>query len=109
MERMWEEENFLAYKMNGEILPPAHGYPLRIFLPGKFGMKQPKWVTRIELIREKYLGYWEKKGLVRRLRTCGARTLHRFEGRREIFGRKPRTHRLRAGTARGNPRRRGQL
>ncbi len=62
MERMWEEENFLAYKMNGEILPPAHGYPLRIFLPGKFGMKQPKWVTRIELIREKYLGYWEKKG-----------------------------------------------
>ena len=62
MARLWQEENFLAYQMNGEPLPPVHGYPVRIFLPGKFGMKQPKWITRIELVPEKYLGYWEEEG-----------------------------------------------
>jgi Oxidoreductase molybdopterin binding domain/Mo-co oxidoreductase dimerisation domain len=60
--RLWNEENFLAYKMNGEDLPPVHGYPMRIFIPGKFGMKQPKWVTRIKLVRDHYLGYWESSG-----------------------------------------------
>lgn len=60
--RLWNEENFLAYRMNGEDLPPAHGYPVRIFIPGKFGMKQPKWITRIEFVNKAYLGYWETQG-----------------------------------------------
>jgi DMSO/TMAO reductase YedYZ molybdopterin-dependent catalytic subunit len=60
--RLWNEENFLAYQMNGEDLPPTHGYPVRVFIPGKFGMKQPKWVTRIELVNKAYLGYWETRG-----------------------------------------------
>ncbi len=62
LERIWNEENFLAYLMNGEDLPHAHGYPVRVFIPGKFGMKQPKWVTRIELLNHAYLGYWESRG-----------------------------------------------
>ncbi len=62
LRRLWNEENFIAYKMNGEDLPPIHGYPVRIFVPGKFGMKQPKWVTRIELVKKPYLGYWERRG-----------------------------------------------
>jgi Oxidoreductase molybdopterin binding domain/Bacterial Ig domain len=62
VERLWNEENFLAYKMNGDDLPYAHGYPMRIFIPGKFGMKQPKWVTRIKLVNKAYLGYWESQG-----------------------------------------------
>ena len=62
IERLWNEENFLAYQMNGEDLPPIHGYPVRIFIPGKFGMKQPKWVTRIELVKKPYIGYWESRG-----------------------------------------------
>ncbi len=61
IERLWNDENLLAYGMNGEDLPPNHGYPVRIFIPGKFGMKQPKWVTRIELVDHAYLGYWEKQ------------------------------------------------
>jgi DMSO/TMAO reductase YedYZ molybdopterin-dependent catalytic subunit len=60
--RMWNEENFLAYRMNGADLPPDHGYPVRIFIPGKFGMKQPKWVTRVQFVNQAYLGYWESKG-----------------------------------------------
>jgi DMSO/TMAO reductase YedYZ molybdopterin-dependent catalytic subunit len=60
--RFLRPENFLAYEMNGEPLPRRHGYPLRIFIPGKFGMKQPKWLTRIEFIDREYLGYWEQQG-----------------------------------------------
>jgi DMSO/TMAO reductase YedYZ molybdopterin-dependent catalytic subunit len=62
LDRLWNEENFLAYQMNDEDLPPVHGYPVRIFIPGKFGMKQPKWVTRIDLVNQAYLGYWETQG-----------------------------------------------
>ncbi|HKS96372.1 MAG TPA: molybdopterin-dependent oxidoreductase [Terriglobia bacterium] len=62
LDRLWKAENFLAYQMNGEDLPPVHGYPVRVFIPGKFGMKQPKWVTRIELVNKAYLGYWESQG-----------------------------------------------
>jgi DMSO/TMAO reductase YedYZ molybdopterin-dependent catalytic subunit len=60
--RLIHPDNFLAHEMNGEPLPRRHGYPLRIFLPGKFGMKQPKWLTRIEFVDREYIGYWEKQG-----------------------------------------------
>jgi DMSO/TMAO reductase YedYZ molybdopterin-dependent catalytic subunit len=48
----------LVYEMNGEPLPVEHGYPLRIFIPGHFGMKQPKWITRLEAIDRRGPGYW---------------------------------------------------
>jgi hypothetical protein len=60
--RIWNPENFLAYQMNDSDLPPDHGYPVRIFIPGKFGMKQPKWITRIQFVDKTYMGYWESKG-----------------------------------------------
>ena len=62
LERAWREENFVAYRMNGADLPREHGYPARVFIPGKFGMKQPKWLTRIELLDRHYSGYWERWG-----------------------------------------------
>jgi DMSO/TMAO reductase YedYZ molybdopterin-dependent catalytic subunit len=60
--RILRPENFLACEMNGEPLTREHGFPLRIFLPGKYGMKMPKWLTRIELVDKEYLGYWEHQG-----------------------------------------------
>jgi hypothetical protein len=48
--------------MNGEALPRRHGFPLRVILPGKYGMKMPKWLTRIEFVDHEYLGYWEWQG-----------------------------------------------
>jgi DMSO/TMAO reductase YedYZ molybdopterin-dependent catalytic subunit len=62
VERMLSPLNFLAWEMNGEPLPRAHGYPVRVFFPGKYGMKQPKWLTRIELVDHDYTGYWEAQG-----------------------------------------------
>ena len=56
------EENFLPYLMNGAPLPREHGFPVRIFIPGKYGMKQPKWITEIEFLRVDFRGYWEERG-----------------------------------------------
>jgi DMSO/TMAO reductase YedYZ molybdopterin-dependent catalytic subunit len=62
VEELLREENFLPYLMNGVPLPPAHGYPVRIFIPGKYGMKQPKWITQIEFLDHQTTGYWEARG-----------------------------------------------
>ena len=52
----------LAYEMNGEPLPAAHGRPVRLLVPGLFGMKNPKWITRIEVVDYDFQGYWERSG-----------------------------------------------
>ena len=54
--------NFLAYDMDGEPLTRIHGFPLRVLMPGIYGMKMPKWLTRIELVDKEHLGYWEWMG-----------------------------------------------
>jgi DMSO/TMAO reductase YedYZ molybdopterin-dependent catalytic subunit len=61
-EEIMREENFLPYLMNGQALPIAHGFPVRIFIPGKYGMKQPKWITEIEFLPVEFRGYWEERG-----------------------------------------------
>lgn len=55
-------ETLLVYEMNGEQLPTKHGFPVRLLVPGRFGMKNPKWITRIEAIDTGFLGYWERSG-----------------------------------------------
>jgi len=62
VDELMREENFLPYLMNGEPLPAEHGYPLRIFIPGKYGMKQPKWLTALEFADHEIPGYWEVRG-----------------------------------------------
>ena len=62
LDQLMREENFLPFLMNGDPLPPEHGYPLRIFIPGKYGMKQPKWITEIEFADHEIPGYWETRG-----------------------------------------------
>ncbi len=62
VEELMRQENFLPYLMNGDPLPAEHGYPLRIFIPGKYGMKQPKWITELEFADHEIPGYWETRG-----------------------------------------------
>ena len=47
-----EPTTLVAYEMNGEPLPRRHGFPLRLIVPGLYGEKNPKWLTRIELLDE---------------------------------------------------------
>jgi hypothetical protein len=56
------DEVLLVYEMNGERLPDKHGYPVRLLLPGKYGMRNPKWITEIMLIDQDREGYWEQRG-----------------------------------------------
>lgn len=52
----------LAYEMNGVPLPPEHGFPLRLLIPGLYGMKNPKWITKIEAVSTHFTGYWQASG-----------------------------------------------
>ena len=61
-QRAMQNDVILAYLMNGEKLPAAHGYPLRLLVPGLYGIKNVKWITEIEVYAGDYLGYWQRKG-----------------------------------------------
>jgi sulfane dehydrogenase subunit SoxC len=52
----------LAYEMNGAPLPPQHGFPLRLVVPGWYGMQNVKWLTRIEVLEEPFGGYQNAVG-----------------------------------------------
>jgi DMSO/TMAO reductase YedYZ molybdopterin-dependent catalytic subunit len=52
----------LVWEMNGEALPVAHGAPLRMLTPGRYGMKNPKWLLEIEWLVDKPQGFWESVG-----------------------------------------------
>jgi sulfane dehydrogenase subunit SoxC len=51
------EQALLAYEMNGEPLPPQHGFPLRLVVPGWYGMTNVKWLARITLVTEPFEGF----------------------------------------------------
>ena len=56
------DDHLLATHLNGAPLGPSHGFPARFIFPGHYGMKQPKWVTRIHFSSSDQPGYWENNG-----------------------------------------------
>lgn len=56
------DEGFLAWEMNGKPLPPAHGHPVRLLIPGHWGEINVKWLTDVEVLDEPEVGYWERRG-----------------------------------------------
>lgn len=62
LEDIQDERCLLVYEMNGEPLPVEHGFPLRVYIPNRYGMKQPKWIDTIELVAERIDGYWVDRG-----------------------------------------------
>ena len=56
LEDAMSPNNLLAYEMNGEPLPPLHGFPLRLIVPGWYGIANVKWLTRIEVLDRRYMG-----------------------------------------------------
>ena len=59
---MNDERVTLNYAWDGQPLTTSHGFPLRIYIPNHYGMKQPKWITSIEAIPAWEEGYWVRRG-----------------------------------------------
>ena len=62
MDEAMKDSVILAYRANGEPLSPTHGFPVRLVIPEKYGMKWPKWINEIEIVDYDYKGYWEMRG-----------------------------------------------
>lgn len=62
MQDIMDERTLLVYDMNGQPLPNEHGFPLRIYIPNRYGMKQPKWIVRMEAVADEPPGYWVDRG-----------------------------------------------
>lgn len=64
----------LAYEMNDVKLPPDHGYPLRVIIPGYVGGRQVKWLSKIwisEKENDSHYHIWDNRVLVRRMLVIG--------------------------------------
>jgi sulfane dehydrogenase subunit SoxC len=56
------DEVILAYEVNGQPLPPQHGFPLRLVVPGWYGMTNVKWLARVTAVGEPFSGYQQAEG-----------------------------------------------
>src|SRR5437660_1536132 len=60
----------LVFQMNGQVLPREHGYPARLLIPGRYGMKNAKWVVALRPMRREFVDWygqraWSREALVR--------------------------------------------
>ncbi len=60
------DDILLAYEMNGQPLPPQHGFPVRLVVPGWYGMAHVKWLSRIDVSTEAFDGFQMRAYRVRR-------------------------------------------
>src|SRR4051812_29049918 len=71
-----DPDTLLAVRMNGELLEPSHGYPLRLFVPGWYGVASVKWLTRIAVVDRPFKGYYQSvKYTIRRQAGSGIETV----------------------------------
>jgi DMSO/TMAO reductase YedYZ molybdopterin-dependent catalytic subunit len=71
-----DEGTLVALRMNQNDLPQQHGYPARLLIPGRYGMKNVKWLTSIELMESDSDGYWEQRGWSKQ---AVVKTMSRFD------------------------------
>jgi sulfane dehydrogenase subunit SoxC len=57
-----QDEVLLAHGLNGGPLPPQHGFPLRLVVPGWYGMTNVKWLSRITVLDKPFSGYQNAHG-----------------------------------------------
>ena len=76
LEAAMDQDVRLVWLMNDAPLTRKHGFPLRALVPGRYGMKNPKWITRITLESQEEEGYWAARGWSR---TAFIQTMSRFD------------------------------
>jgi DMSO/TMAO reductase YedYZ molybdopterin-dependent catalytic subunit len=59
LEKALDRDTLLVQRMNGELLSSSHGFPLRLFVPGWYGVASVKWLRRIEVLDRSYHGYFQ--------------------------------------------------
>jgi hypothetical protein len=57
-----DPETLLCYSMGAQPLTRSHGSPLRLYTPGRYGIKNPKWIIKIEALDSDYKGFWQQRG-----------------------------------------------
>jgi DMSO/TMAO reductase YedYZ molybdopterin-dependent catalytic subunit len=61
LKKALDKDTLLVLRMNGEILSPSHGFPVRLFVPGWYGVASVKWLHRIEVIDYSFRGYFQNQ------------------------------------------------
>jgi sulfane dehydrogenase subunit SoxC len=59
LEKALHPDTLLAWSLNGEPLAPEHGFPLRLFVPGWYGVASVKWLTGIDAVAEPFTGHFQ--------------------------------------------------
>ena len=65
-----DPDTLLVYEMNGQVLSREHGYPARVLVPGRYGMKNAKWVVALRPMSREFVDWygqrgWSRRGLVK--------------------------------------------
>ena len=71
LEKALHPDTLLATHMNGELLEPSHGYPVRLMVPGWYGVASVKWLSRIEAVTAPFQGYFQTAKYTIKHRTGG--------------------------------------
>ncbi len=64
LDKAHHPDTIVAYQMNGGPLPAAHGGPVRLLVPGWYGMASVKWLTRITALTEPFAGFYQRERYV---------------------------------------------
>jgi DMSO/TMAO reductase YedYZ molybdopterin-dependent catalytic subunit len=76
LEKALDPDTLLVYRMNGELLTPNHGFPVRLFVPGWYGVASVKWLRRIAVLKDAFRGYFQTtKYTVQRQTPAGLETV----------------------------------
>jgi DMSO/TMAO reductase YedYZ molybdopterin-dependent catalytic subunit len=67
-----DPNTLVVYRMNGEALPDSHGGPLRVIVPGWYGMDSVKWLNRVIVSREPFKGFYQANRYYEARRVNGA-------------------------------------
>ena len=78
VEAALDPDVLLAYKMNGEPLSEEHGCPLRVVVPGWYGMASVKWLRRIRVLDHEFHGFFQTDRYVIKTDGCEAKPLSRM-------------------------------
>ncbi|MCI0683464.1 MAG: sulfite oxidase [Gemmataceae bacterium] len=76
LDKALDQDTLLAYRMNGEMLEPSHGFPLRLLVPGWYGVASVKWLRGIDAVEQQFRGYYQTvKYTIQRVTGRGQETL----------------------------------